>query len=70
MIRTTARRARQHHRCEGYCHRPITPGEVYIEHVVLPNHDVLPAWWRFAECCHCATAANRGHLIDDREARP
>ncbi|MEA5367755.1 hypothetical protein VA596_50050 [Amycolatopsis sp., V23-08] len=70
MNRTTARRARKPHRCP-YCSL-IKPGDVYLEHVVSPDHDGLgnTGWLRLPECASCARSCGRGHLIDAREATP
>jgi hypothetical protein len=68
VIRKTARRARQHHWCDG-CRRYIQPGELYLECWASPNHHDLanPKWWRLAKCEPCAATHLDDHLIIRRD---
>lgn len=61
--RTTLRRARKPRRCASrhFCGSPvINPGDLYLEHVISPGHDLIgnTTWLRSAECGPCA--AGRG----------
>jgi len=57
--RTTVRRARKERRCSSAyvsCSRWIRFGDLYLEHVVGPGHDILDntTWLRIPECSVCA----------------
>jgi hypothetical protein len=70
LSRTTVRTARKPRPCGfiGYGCRMIEPGELYLEHVIAPNHPDVgnTRWWRSAECRECAHRCGRGDLIEDR----
>lgn len=73
MQRTTRRRARRGRRCDQYrCGNLIAPGDHYLECVISPHHDDLGnvGWWRLIECAECATAYQRGHLLDPPADQP
>lgn len=59
LERSTVRRARKPHPCgSSYCpRRTIQPGELYLEHVTGPGHDILgnTRWRQARECGSCVT---------------
>jgi hypothetical protein len=66
----TRRVARKSHFCE-WCWdtqgaRHIRRGDVYLEHVITPNHDDVgnDNWWRVAECSSCARRSGRAELVE------
>lgn len=72
MSRTTVRKARKWHRCGSYlCAIMIEPGDLYLEHVLPPNSDILDNehWMRSKECRPCAEQCRRGAWFLGHEAR-
>jgi hypothetical protein len=57
--RKTLRRCRKERDCDNHpwCSRTIKPGELYLEHVTGPGHDIFDNtnWLRLAECADCAS---------------
>lgn len=62
MIRITTRRSQKLRVCGwGHCSNVIAKGDLYLEHVVSPNHDDLGNidWMRMGECLDCAKHRQR-----------
>lgn len=70
LERSTVRRARKAHPCgDSWCKRTIQPGELYLEHITSPGHELLgnQHWMRLRECGPCLTQRT-GRTVE--ESRP